>query len=92
MTDTIYGVPVWVSPHLRDKPKFDLSPRMREILTPAFVEDFDRWAADFFGIEYTYLKVPHPFAPGDVVLCTEAGLRALRRHYSQEKTWPLQST
>jgi hypothetical protein len=80
----IGGVKVFVSPLITDRPKFQLSYRMREILSPEYVADFDRWAAEFFGVEHTFYQMP------EGIFCSPAGFNFLRKHfrYLEERACP----
>jgi hypothetical protein len=95
MMETIYGMRIVVSPALRDRYRFGLSPRLREIIAygqPQYLEKFDDWSARFFGIEYTFLKTNLMDGPGQAIICTAAGYRHLQRLLQKGSLWRLTSS
>lgn len=44
---TFDGLKVYVTP---DRPKMQLSPRVREVLAPDFIAETNEWMARFFGM------------------------------------------
>jgi hypothetical protein len=92
--ETLYGTRIVVSPLVRDRRRFELDPRLREIIAygrPEYLEQFDDWSARFFGIEYVFLRTLMD-GPGEAILCSEAGYRKLRRTFTMETMWNPSST
>jgi hypothetical protein len=95
MIETLYGMRIVVSPLVRDRPKFQLSQQLRNIIgygQPRYLEQFDAWSARFFGVDYVFLKSKIMDGPGEALICSSAGYFELRRRFPQEKTWQHKST
>jgi hypothetical protein len=87
---TLYGMRIHVSPLIVDPPRFELSPRLQEILnygaTPGYVQGFNDWSRKFFGTNYEVIKA------GDDLFMSEAGYHALRLKLEKEGKWLPPST
>lgn len=79
--NTIYGMPIVVSPLLRDRPVIEFRTNALGFTTPA-IDAFNTWLGEQFGHQFTFLRI------GDKIVTNERGLRAIREAtYRRAKEW-----
>ena len=69
---SLFGKRVIVSPWLEDQLRYELLPETRAILTPEYVEKFNEWSRDFFGIKPAVMTTPTQ------IICSERGYQAIK--------------